>query len=99
MTKVLSFEHNRALPSSKIAGPFVRIAEIEVSPGAWEIPASSEVSLGLALNAISATWFESATLRNGTVATGNTSICRVEESRKFEMKSDAKFALFFLRPE
>lgn len=65
----------------------------------WEIPASSEVSLGLALSDLSATWFESATLRNGTVAAGNTSICRVEEFRKFEMKSDAKFALFFLQPE
>ncbi|WP_051978251.1 helix-turn-helix domain-containing protein [Edaphobacter aggregans] len=99
MTEVHPIEHNRVPSSSKVVRSFVQIAEIEVSPGVWEIPASSEVSLGLSLSDTSATWFESATLRNGTVAAGNTSICRVEESRKFEIKSDAKFALFFLRPE
>ena len=99
MTEVHSVERSRALSSGKVAGPFVQIEEIEVSPGVWEIPASSEVSLGLALNEITASWFESATLRNGNVAAGNVSICRVEEFRKFEMKSNAKFALFFLRPK
>src|SRR4030095_17021166 len=88
-----------ASDAGQSAGPFVQIAEIEVARGTFEIPASSEVSLALALNDIPATWFESSTLRSGTVASGNTSICRIEETRQFEMKSDAKFALFSLRPE
>jgi len=74
----------------------VQIAEIGVERGTWDMPATSDVSLALSLSDISATWFEAGTLRSGTVKAGNTSICRVEEYRQFEMKADGRFALFSL---
>jgi AraC family transcriptional regulator len=62
------------------------------------MPASSEVGLGLTLSDLSAIWLESGTLHNGRFPSGNISICRLEETRAVEMKSDTRFALFSLHP-
>jgi AraC family transcriptional regulator len=77
----------------------VDVLETSATKGEWTVPAIEEVSLALALSDFSARWRGSRGLRSEAVSTGTLAICEYNQSKRFEMRSDAKFAIVLLRNE
>jgi AraC family transcriptional regulator len=73
------------------------VVETSATKGEWLVPAVEEVSLALALSDVSASWRGSRGLRSENVSAGTTAICEFNQSRRFQMRSDAKFAVVLLR--
>jgi len=77
----------------------VDVLETSATKGEWTVPAVEEVSLALALSDFSAGWRGSRGLQSEAVSTGSMAICEFNQSRTFEMRSGAKFAVVLLRNE
>jgi AraC family transcriptional regulator len=77
----------------------VDVLETSATKGEWTVPAIEEVSLALALSDFSARWRGSRGLRSEAVSTGTLAICEYNQSKRFEMRSAAKFAIVLLRNE
>jgi AraC family transcriptional regulator len=77
----------------------VDVLETSATTGEWTVPAVEEVSLGLALSDFSARWRGSRGLQSEAVSAGTMAICEFNQSRTFEMRSAAKFAVVLLRNE
>jgi AraC family transcriptional regulator len=77
----------------------VDVLETSATKGEWTVPAVEEVSLALALSDFSARWRGSRGLQSEAVSTGTMAICEYNQSRTFQMRSDAKFAVVLLRNE
>jgi AraC family transcriptional regulator len=77
----------------------VDVLETSATKGEWTVPAIEEVSLALALSDFSARWRGSRGLWSEAVSTGTLAICEYNQSKRFEMRSAAKFAIVLLRNE
>jgi AraC family transcriptional regulator len=87
------------LPLSGSTGQLIQVAEWAVEKGKWQLPASPKVSIALSLRDVSSKWRATHGLHSEDVVAGNVSICRVDEERWFEFKSDTAFGIVSLEPE
>lgn len=85
--------------SMEVQSPLVDVVEASATRGEWTTPAVRKVSLGLALSNFSARWRGSQGLRSEHVSAGTTAICEFNDSRRFEMHSDAQFAIVMVSNE
>jgi AraC family transcriptional regulator len=79
--------------------PLLDLVEASAPKGEWIVPAVKEVSLALSLSNFSATWRGSRGLQSEKVSAGTMAICEFNQSRNFEMRDTAKFAIVVLRNE
>ncbi len=79
--------------------PLVDVMEASAPKGEWIVPAVEEVSLALALSSFSASWRGSRGLRSEAVSAGTVALCEFNQSRRFEMRTAAEFAVVLLRNE
>ena len=79
--------------------PPVNVLEASAPRGEWTVPAVEEISLALALSDYSASWHGLRGLHSEEGSTGSVTICEFNESKRFEMRSAAKFAIVLLRTE
>jgi AraC family transcriptional regulator len=79
--------------------PLVDVMEVSAPKGEWIVPAVEEVSLALALSNLSARWRGSRGLRSEAVSAGTVALCEFNQSRRFEMRTTAEFAVVVLRNE
>jgi AraC family transcriptional regulator len=86
-------------PPTMVGLPPVNVLEASATRGEWTIPAIEEVSLALALSDFSASWRGSRGLQSEEVSTGTVAICEFNQSKRFEMRSAAKFVIVLLRTE
>ena len=77
----------------------VDVVELSPTNGQLIVPAMKEVSVALALTNSSAKWQDSSGLPVKEVTAGAVSICRLNETRHFEMEDSAKFAVIQLQDE
>jgi AraC family transcriptional regulator len=79
--------------------PPVNVLEASAPRGEWTVPAVEEISLALALSDYSASWDGLRGLHSEEGSTGSVTICEFNESKRFEMRRAAKFAIVLLRTE
>src|SRR5215469_7055992 len=84
---------------AKVESPLVDVIEASATKGEWATPAVKKVSLGLALSNFSATWRGPRGLKSENVSAGALSICELDHSRRFEMRSTADFAIVVVEDE
>jgi AraC family transcriptional regulator len=87
------------LPRTIVKLPPVDILEIQATKGEWTVPAVEEVSLGLTLSNVSVSWRGLRGTHSEEVSIGTVAICEFNQSRSFEMRHAAKFAIVSLRNE
>jgi AraC family transcriptional regulator len=86
--------------SSTLAqSPVVDIIELVPTNGELVVPAVTEISIALTLSSFPAQWRDPHGSTIKEITAGTVSICRFNESRRFEMGNSAKFAVVQLRPE
>jgi len=83
----------------EVQSPLVEVVEASATRGDWAPPAVKKVSLALALSNFSARWRGSQGLRSEHVSAGSTAICEFDHSKRFEMRSDAEFAIVMVPNE
>jgi AraC family transcriptional regulator len=79
--------------------PPVNVLEASPPKGEWTVPAVEEISLALALSDYSASWRDLRGLQSDEGSTGSVTICEFNESKRFEMRSAAKFAVVLLQTD
>jgi AraC family transcriptional regulator len=86
-------------PRTMVGLPPVNVLEASAPRGEWTVPAVEEISLALALSDYSASWHGLRGLHSEEGSTGSVTICEFNESKRFEMRRAAKFAIVLLRTE
>ena len=86
-------------PSTTSHSPSVDVVELTSTNGELIVSAVNEVSIALTLSDFSARWRDSQGQMVNKIAAGTVSICRFNESRRFEVGEAAKFAVIQLRNE
>ena len=84
-------------PSGTARLPLVAVQEISAAQGELIVPAVREASLALALSNYPARWRDSHGLRSEDFSAGTIAICRFNQSKCFELRSNASFATVVLR--
>ena len=77
--------------------PSVEVMESAAPKGEWTAPAAQEISVAMALSDFSARWRGSGGLRSESVAAGTISICELNRSKTFDLRSDARFGIVLLQ--
>jgi AraC family transcriptional regulator len=86
-------------PPIMVGLPPVNVLEASAPRGEWTVPAVEEISLALALSDYSASWRGLRGLQSDEGSTGSVTICEFNESKRFEMRSAAKFAIVLLQTD
>jgi AraC family transcriptional regulator len=84
-------------PPSTVGSLPVNVLEASAPKGEWIVPAVEDISLALALSDYSASWRGLRGLQSEEGSTGSVTICEFNESKKFEMRGAAKFAIVLLK--
>ena len=86
-------------PPSMVGSLPVNVLEASAPKGEWIVPAVEDISLALALSDYSASWRGLRGLQSEEGSTGSVTICEFNESKRFEMRSAAKFAIVLLQTD
>jgi AraC family transcriptional regulator len=84
-------------PPTMVGLPPVNVLEASAPKGEWTVPAVEEISLALALSDYSASWRGLRGLQSEMGSNGSVTICEFNQSKRFEMRGTAKFAIVLLK--